>query len=821
MSTRNLPIALPFVLSMLALAPQASAQESAGALVGLPSIAEPDGVKSLLHNPGGLATLQAWEIRIFNTQLEGAGEGTAVLYGMPVVGPVSLGTAIEWLRPPLADSRVRFSLGAGVKLHEALRLGLVWRHVFADLEAADGLDALDVGLLVRLASWISIGATVSDLNTPVVANRVLPRVYGLGLAFRPGTDRVGIEVGASIREDDGQVDAIGRLRFEPIPGLEVLGRVVVRPRDAGVGLEIGTGLAFHFGPAGVEAQSYVAQPAGGGFAFDGFSIGVRLSGASYGPLVRRTDKTVILELGSAPEVPKPGLLGGGFTFTHLVHYLDRLRTDDTVSGVLLRDRRTGFGWAQAEEVRDAIDELKKAGKRITVYLDQGELRHLYMYAGADRIVLNPAGGLMITGLRSTLTFYREALDKLHIRTQWAKYGKYKTYPEAFDRTEPTQWSLEVRNSMLDTILNTVVKGVASGRKLTEARVRALIDEGPFVADEAKEAGLVDHLAFYDEVAEWMKKDQGKPVRLVAASAGPRRGRERWVLPDAVAIIPIEGSIVEGKSGSVPFIGSAQAGSDTVIAAVEAAAANPRVKGIVLRVNSPGGSSVASDHMHRAIFKAAKGKPIVASFGNVSASGGYYLAMGAREVLASDLTVTGSIGIFTGKPAFGDLLRLLGIGRQSVARGKNADLFSTDEPWTDDQLKLVMQKLKVFYDLFLKRVADNRKMTVEEVHELAQGRVWLGSQARNRKLVDHRGGVIEAIRRIKSLSGLEADEPVDLVFLPKANLLQRVRNTLGIEIQVLLERLGNLKEALAVAYPFLNGFQPGEPLALMPVVLTFE
>ena len=813
------------LLGVLALAAPAAAQEgTAGTLVPLPSVAEPAGVTSLLHNPAGLATLPDWEARLYNTQLDaGQGEGTAFLYGLPVFGPLSMAAGLELLRPPSpADSRFRLSLGASWRLGRSTTLGLAWRHVFADNDAVhDDLDALDLGALVRPSSWISVGATVRNVNTPVGAGVVTPRVYALGLAFHPGTDRVSIDGGVEIDERSGHIDVLGRLAYLPIDGLEIAGRVAALSLDDRAGYEVGALLGVHFGPGGIEGGAFMRKPAGQDFAFDGLTLGARLSGASYPSLFRRTGKTIVVEVGSLPEQPQPALGGGGgFTFTHLVRYLDELRRDETVSGVLLRDRGGDFGWAQTEELRRRIAELRSAKKRVTVYMDQADLRRYYLYSGADALLLSPAGGLNMTGLRSTLTYYKEALDHLHVQTQWVRYGKYKSFPEAFERTDMSPEDLEVRTSILDTLYGALTTRITADRKLARPFAE-ILDEGPVVATEAKALGLVDRLAFWDEVEAAIKEDTKTDVRLVTAGSESAPVSRAWGQKPQIAVIPVVGNIVEGKSSTVPLLGTKNVGSDTIIAAVKAAVADPNVIGIVLRVDSPGGSSVASDLMHREIFKASEKKPIVASFGNTAASGGYYIAMGAREVLAEHSTVTGSIGIFTGKPALARLYDLLGMGRRTLTRGKFADLYSEDRPWTDEELAFIGKKLKVFYDLFLSRVAENRKMTVDEVHELAQGRVWLGVQARERKLVDAEGGALEAIHRVLALAGRPEDEAVDLVFLPQATLAEKVRAALGVEIETLLARVGELREALATAWPFLSGFGAGEPLAMMPFTLTWK
>lgn len=811
-----------FLALPTALWAQTPGSNTDGIALPVSSTAEPDGVLSLLHNSAGLSVLPAWEFRAYNTQFaDGPGEGTALMFGMPVFAGLSMGTAIEFLRPADARPNQRLSLGAAYRFSSAFRMGFVYRHWFSDgNESLDGTNSVDVGLLMRPFGWMSLGLNVRDLNSPRIGGVTHPRIYDVAFGFQPGTDRLTIEIGADLAEDGSEIGINSRLRFTAIRGWEIVGTTRLVTDDAGSPLqvEVGAGMAFHFGKAGIDGGAFFS---GEDLSDIGFTVGARLSGSTYGPLWRRTGKTLLLELGRVGEEPRPSLSGGGGTFTHLVAYLDRVRRDDTISGLLIRDKGAGYGWAQAEELRAIFKQFIDDGKKVIVYMDQGGLSQLFMYSVADKIILNPAGGLRITGLRSTITYYREVLDRLQVSIQWVRFGKYKSYPESFERKGPSDAALEVKNSILDTMYGHLVDGVAAGRGKSAEVIRKTIDEGPFIAEEALAAGLVDKLAFWDEVTEYLKTipDEVGPIRVTKSAWPGRTAPQAWGSRPAIAIVPVEGSIVDGGSSRMPLLGTKNVGDTTIIKAVQAAAGNRNVKAIVLRINTPGGSSVASDHMHRAIFKAAKGKPIIASMGNVAASGGYYIAMGAREVMASDTTVTGSIGIFTGKPAFGRLFRLLGLGRTTLKRGKNADLMALDEPWTPEQLALMEQKVEHFYELFLKRVAEGRKITRDEAHAVAQGRVWMGSQALANKLTDSRGGVLDAIRRGKVLAGLNADAEVSLVFYPQATLAEKVRNTLGIEM--LIAKFGHLKDALAIAYPFLNDYKPGEPLALMPYHLEFK
>jgi protease-4 len=733
-----------------------------------------------------------------------------------------VGTGFEFMRPHDAPSHFRFSLGLALQPTEFLHLGVGYHYISSDeRDGLDGTHSVDFGLLIRPTWWVSLGITASDLNTPKIDGVVVPRAYGFAAAFRPGTEKVVLEVGAEIEEDDADVQAIARLRSMPVDGFEFGIRAALSPNGDDVDVDLGVSLGFHFGAASLEGAAFTSRKAGRDLGFDGFSVGVRFGQKPLGRLLKRGDKTVVVSLGNLPEEPREGLLGGrNAVFLDVMRYLDRLAKDERISGVLLRDIGSSPGWAQAEEIRARITDLRAAGKRVIAYLDQGDLRHLYIYSAADHIVVNPAGGLRLTGLKFVVTYYKQALDHLRVTTQWVKQAEYKSAPESFSRTGPSEPAQRARNGLLDSMWSTLTKGIEQGRKLPTGTAAKLIDDGPYIASECKRLGLVDDVAFYDEVTKVVSQTTGIPMRL-GTPTGLQTARERWAPHPTVAVIVVEGNIVDGKSRRVPILGTKNVGDKTIIAAIEAAARNPKYAGILVRVNSPGGSSFASDAMHRALKLASKLKPVVVSFGNVAASGGYYLAMGGQEVFATDLTVTGSIGVFLGKPAFNRLFRWLGIGRHIDKRGKKADLFGIDVPWTEEELVFLRDKVKSFYDLFVSRVADNRKMSTEAVDKVARGRVWMGREARENGLIDTRGGMLDALNRVKSLAGIDTNAPIRTEFLPRANLSQRLKNTLGLQIQALLAEFPEARDSIALAFPFIAGFKPGEALALMPYHLTIE
>ncbi len=813
------------VAAALAVATTASAQRTLGTSLPTASFAESDGANALLDNIAGLSTLGGWEARVYNVQRDGApGEGTAALFGMPLFGVTALGLGLEVLRPEGQSTSTRLSLGGAFKLHESVRVGLNTRFYFSDHDAAvEGGFSLDAGLLLRPLAWLSFGLSAQSLDTPDLGAGPEPRRYGLGLAFHPGTDRVSLELGASVTEDTGNTDAIARLSFAPIAGLEIGARFVASPRGDDFGWELGTSLAFQFGMGGMEGGAFAGAPLAGAAEYQGFVVGARVSGAAYPNIAPREDRTVVVDVGGLPEQPSTGLLGlRQASFTQLAMHLLRLADDPTVTGVILRDRGSQPGWAQAEELSEAIRHLRERGKDVTAYLDQGDLRHVFQYAGANRIVMNPAGGLIFIGLKSVLTFYKEVLDKLRISVQFVQFEEYKSFPEQFTRTGPSPAAQEARLRVLDGLYGAITRTIDEGRRFESGQTARLIDGGPYVAAECLENKLIDSVAFYDELPDVIRQATGRRVSLLPAGYAQTPGREPWARPPAIAVIPVEGTIVDGTSSRSPFFGSVNVGGETIVGAVNAAAGDPEIAAIVVRVDSPGGSSLASDKMYRALERAARKKPVIASFGDTAASGGYYLAMGATEVFASNATITGSIGIFTGKPIFGPVLGLLGIGRDTLVRGKRADLFETDRAWNAEELAVIRQKLDALYRLFLDRVAKNRKLDDAAVREVARGRVWLGVDAKERKLVDSVGGVVAAIARAKTLAGLSADARVTLRFYPEASLVERLRASLGVEVEALLALVPGAARALEDASPFLTGtFAPGEPLLMAPYRLSVE
>jgi protease-4 len=345
-------------------------------------------------------------------------------------------------------------------------------------------------------------------------------------------------------------------------------------------------------------------------------------------------------------------------------------------------------------------------------------------------------------------------------------GKYKNAPNQFTERGFTGPHREQMDALLDSVFSQYLEAIAHGRGKTREEAATLVERGPFSAQEALRAGLVDELLYRDEVEARLKTaERVTPGRYVKAARGLGfDGRAR------VALVYAVGEIVPGESQDGPFGGSGFAGSDTVAAALREARQDSAVRAIVLRVDSPGGSGTASDVIWREVRLARKAKPVVVSMGDVAASGGYYIAMGGDAIVAQPGTITGSIGVFGGKFSLRGLYDKLGITRETLTRGRHSDIFSEYRAWDEEERAKIRGLMESFYTEFLRKAAEGRKMSEAEVHAVAQGRVWTGAEAKQHGLVDQLGGLHDALAVAKVRAGIGADEEVALVVLPERKSL---------------------------------------------------
>lgn len=474
-----------------------------------------------------------------------------------------------------------------------------------------------------------------------------------------------------------------------------------------------------------------------------------------------------------PEQPAPAF--GSFldrepvALRTVVRSLDRAAADSKVKAVVLRvNMLPGAGWGKVEELRAAIKRFRASGKEAYAHLEFSGNKEYYLATACSKIYAAPTGLLDITGLEAEVTFFRNTLDKLGIQAEFEGVGKYKNAPNQLTERGFTGPHREQMVSLLDSLFGGYVTEIAASRGLAEDKVRELIDAGPYDAREAKDAGLVDDLLYKDELLDLLDDaDRLTPARYARSSGrGLSLGRPK------LALIYVVGEIVLGPSQEDPFGSGGVAGSETVAEAIREAREDEDVKAIVLRVDSPGGSGTASDAIWREVRLARKEKPVVASMGDYAASGGYYVAMGSDAIVAQPGTITGSIGVFAGKFSLRGFYDKIGLTKEIITRGENADIFTDYRTWTPDERMRIRTMMESFYDEFITKAAEGRaeasgkEISPEDVHRVAQGRVWTGSEALAHGLVDKLGGLDTAIAVAKEKAKIDAGTEVELMVLPK-------------------------------------------------------
>ena len=515
--------------------------------------------------------------------------------------------------------------------------------------------------------------------------------------------------------------------------------------------------------------------------------------------------------GELPE-QQPGGLPGFFesrapSLRALVEAVNRSAADPQVKGLVLRVGPLDAGWGRVAELRDALVRFRRSGKPSWAHLELAGNREYYLATGCSKIAAAPTALLDITGLAAEVTFFRGTLDKVGVEAQFEGVGKYKNAPNQYTETGFTEPHREQMESLVGDLFDAYVAAVAEGRGLAPEKVRALIDEGPFESKRAAELGLIDELLYRDEVESRMSGgNRLSPGRYVKSARGfGFDGRAK------VALIYAVGDIVSGESEPGPFGGEGAVGSDTLIQGLRQASDDDDVRAIVLRVDSPGGSGTASDAVWREIGRARQRKPLVVSMGDYAASGGYYIAMNSDAIVAQPGTITGSIGVFSGKFSLRGLYEKLGLSRGTVVRGRNARLFSSWEPWTEDERAKIRGLNEAFYETFVKKAAEGRKKTPEEIDAVGQGRVWTGRQALAAGLVDMLGGLDQAVKVAREKAHIPAGEATRLIVLPERKglfetLLQRqeediVSRALGRQGAALIRWAAVAGEGPAARLPF--------------------
>ncbi len=510
------------------------------------------------------------------------------------------------------------------------------------------------------------------------------------------------------------------------------------------------------------------------------------------------------------------MFGRRDTVGSVINSLRKAKVDDRVEAVVLIPPLQAGLWGKVQEIRNAVLDFKESGKPIVAYLEYGSGQQYYLATAADEIFMTPTSSLDLIGVASYDLFLRGALDKAGVHPDMLHAGDFKTASNLYTETTYTAEHREMSESLNRDLYDQLVSGIAEGRSLSEADVRRSIDEGPFLPDEAVAKGLIDGLLYEDQLGERLPLSDGARYdlsfaeyqQLDATSLGLNSGPQ-------VAVIYAVGTINFGASG-IDVAGSEVVGSEAMVRAIRAARDDQSIRAIVVRIDSPGGAAIASDIIWRELDLARREKPVIASMSDVAASGGYYIAAPADAVVAQPGTITGSIGVVAGKLAYGDTLEKFGVNVGTVTDGEMAGMNSPFAPYSDETRARVQEQVDAVYETFLKRVSDGRGMLIDDVHAIAQGRVWTGRQAKALGLVDELGGMREAVAVAKERAGIDADQEVTLVPYPRPRSFFELLNTEFSVRSMLSSWLVSPADRLRAAATLpMRLFRPGEPLAIMP------
>jgi protease-4 len=501
------------------------------------------------------------------------------------------------------------------------------------------------------------------------------------------------------------------------------------------------------------------------------------------------------------------------TIRTVIATIERAAGDSRIRGLVVIPQTTGAMWAQLQELRDALVAFKATGKSLVVFFEYGGAGEYYLASAADRVLMMPAGTLDLSGLATYEVFFRGALDKLGVYPDMLHMGDFKTAANTFTERGFTPAHREMSQSLNRDIYDQLVRAIASGRSRSEDEVRRALNEGPFLAEDAKAAGLIDDLAYDDQI------DDAPPVQgtrrfegtdYVRSTPSSSRGSK-------IALLYATGTIASGKS-SFDGPGGSVVGSDTFVEWIRKVRADSSIRAIVIRIDSPGGSAIASEVIWRELMLTRAVKPVIVSMGDVAASGGYYMAVPAHAIVAQPGTLTGSIGVVTGKFVVQGAMDKLGIGTGSVSDGRFAEIYSPFRTFSPAERAKVEEQMLSTYELFVRRVADGRSSTPTDVDAIARGRVWTGRQARELGLVDELGGLNRAIQLARERADFGDDEATNLVvFPPKRSLYELLANPLGTGMGASLGVITQRPELRVFdeVAARVQLFRRGETLALMP------
>jgi protease-4 len=698
--------------------------------------------------------------------------GAGFFFGTPLFLGFSGGAGFSWRRPgvaELASNYTALDLGLSLRLGSRLSVGWAWDRLLSGRNATRGSYRL--GMDLRICSALALGGSISDLNRPkrTAESLPLPRRWDAELVLRPLLDRrLEILLGSQfVSTGDWHILPHARIEGRIRRGVRLFGEVkwpgfrAFQSNGTPYLEEIlaFAGIRLEFGQADLGVFG-MGRIRGGG--------GVDPGGALIARVNTERQETAVPSAYVA-EV-RVHNLGSERRFVEVSLLLRRLAQDPNVEAVLLKIDNPGMGLGRVEEARSLIHALRTR-KKVLAWIEQASMVDYYLASACDGILMDPAGSLFLGGLKHQVTYFKSALDRLGVDVEVERIAEYKGAMEPFLFNGGSEPVRENHSALLDDEFARLLHAIGADRQITEPALRRMIDRAVYSPADAKQAGLVDEVP-EDETQKAVPRWLGHAISVKEADPTPYAS-QAW-FSRRIAVILIDGTLVDGDGDGFPGMRDNLVWSDPLVELLDKVSADSSIGAVVLRINSPGGSALASDHIAQAVKRMRKaGKPVVVSVGDVAASGGYYIAALADRIFAAPSTLTGSIGIYAYKADIGRLLGRLGISVETLRRGEKADLFSLYRPWTNVERQSVGDRIRSMYQRFVATVVEGRAsrgIDQGKMQRLGGGRLWTGAQAQSVGLVDELGGLAHAIDEATRLgkvwtgiSGLP-----EIVVLPKAS-----------------------------------------------------
>ena len=765
-------------------------------------------------NPAALGDLRAPSLVYVGVPNNDSGTaavtGNSFSVATPLFLGLSAGGSVSFRQDALLGHDTSGRLALAWSPSSAFSLGISGRFWGASQGPMNHLATLDLAMSLRLTQVWAVSLIGRDLNSPSLADATSSYVPASGwalVAVRPfGTTALTVEAGAGY-------DALARVGFRA----SVQARVpYVGSVFAGVEMDDLSGQRNALVSAGLILQ-WEHYAAGGGALFNNGHLPTQpfvyasIEGANHDTALPGLKYVLDLEVESSS--PRAML--------SLLTTLDRASRDPRIAGVLLRPRGSGLGVARAQELRFAISTLRANGKPVVCHFDAATGAEAYACSAATATYVDPAGGIRLMGPSTEILSLGGALDHLGVHADFIRIGEFKSAPEEIANRTPSEPGLRSHEAFIDEVFGQLTSDFAHDLGVTNDAAHTLVDRGPYLAREAVAAHIAAGTADENDLGETLRDafhgafSRAKSIASYDADV--------WGVVPHVGVVLVDGDIVDGDSIDIPILGLHMSGGGTISRAIDSLARDSSVRAIVLRIDSPGGSALASDQIYRAIERAKRHKPVIASMGSVAASGGYYIAAACDEIWANPSTLTGSIGVFFGKVDVAELATHLGINVTFISRGAHAGAESMWRPFTPDERGMLAEKVRSWYRDFLSRVAAGRHMTLEEVDAVARGRVWSGAAAKDHKLVDRLGAFGEALARARVLGDLPDNAPMNVVPPRRNPILDFIFGSSSAHTSEDLSGVfaalpAPLRHALSLAVSFAH-VREGVPFARLPYDMT--